>query len=83
MIGKNAGKTEVFYLSSYSPKLSSNQLLSAGLIARDNRLKGELRYMFQSLCAWPSPFWQPRRFAAFAVSAINSFRRRKEVYGRS
>jgi hypothetical protein len=59
------------------------QLLSAGLIARDNRLKGELRYMFQSLCAWPSPFWQPRRFAAFAVSAINSFRRRKEVYGRS
>jgi glycosyltransferase involved in cell wall biosynthesis len=55
------------------------QLCSAGLIARDNGLKGELRYMFRSLCAWPSPFWEPRRFAMFAVSAKNRLRRREEA----
>jgi hypothetical protein len=60
-------------------RIRAEQLCSAGLIARDNGLKGELRYMFQSLCAWPSPFWRPRRFAAFAVSARNSFRRRKGI----
>jgi hypothetical protein len=52
------------------------QLLSAGLIARENKLKGELRYIFRSLCAWPSPFWEPQRFAAFAVSVKNRFRLR-------
>jgi glycosyltransferase involved in cell wall biosynthesis len=51
------------------------QLCSAGLIARDNGLKGELRYMFRSLCAWPSPFWEPRRFAMFVVSVRNRLRR--------
>lgn len=50
------------------------QLYSAGLIARDNLLKDELRYMFQSLCVWPSPFWEPKRFATFAVSVRNRFR---------
>jgi len=50
-------------------RIIATQLCSAGLIARDNRLKDEARYMFQSLCEWPSPFWQPRRFAMFAVSA--------------
>jgi hypothetical protein len=34
VIGKNAGKTEVFYLSSYSPELNSDELLSAGLNQR-------------------------------------------------
>jgi glycosyltransferase involved in cell wall biosynthesis len=50
------------------------QLISAGLIARDNGLNGELRYMFKSLCIWPSPFWQSWRFATFIVSVINRFR---------
>ena len=57
-------------------RIRAEQLCSAGLIARNNGLKGELRYMFQSLCAWPSPFWRPRRFAAFAVSIRN------RLYGR-
>jgi glycosyltransferase involved in cell wall biosynthesis len=55
-------------------RILATQLCSAGLIARDNGLKNELRYMFQSLCAWPSPFWQPKRFVAFAVSAKNKLR---------
>jgi glycosyltransferase involved in cell wall biosynthesis len=54
------------------------QLCSAGLIARDNGLKGELSYLFRSLCVWPSPFWQPTRFAAFAVSARNKYLRLEE-----
>jgi glycosyltransferase involved in cell wall biosynthesis len=56
-------------------RIRATQLASAGLIARDNQLKNELRYMFQSLFVWPSPFWQPRRFALLAVSAINRIRR--------
>ena len=60
-------------------RIRAAQLCSAGLIARDNGLKDELRYMFQSLCAWPSPFWQPRRFAMFVVSAKNSYRRREDA----
>jgi glycosyltransferase involved in cell wall biosynthesis len=47
------------------------QLCSAGLIARDNGLKGELYYLFRSLCAWPSPLWKPQRFAMFVVSVRN------------
>jgi hypothetical protein len=55
-------------------RILASQLCSAALIARDNGLKGELRYMFRSLCAWPSPFWEPRRFAMLAVSARNRIR---------
>jgi glycosyltransferase involved in cell wall biosynthesis len=50
------------------------QLSSAALIARDNKLKSELGYFVRSLLAWPSPFWQPRRFACLAVSARNALR---------
>jgi glycosyltransferase involved in cell wall biosynthesis len=53
-------------------RIRAVQLCSAGLIARDNRLQGEVGYMLQSLQAWPSPFWEPRRFAMFAVSAKNT-----------
>jgi glycosyltransferase involved in cell wall biosynthesis len=53
-------------------RIRAVQLCSAGLIARENGLKDEVRYMFRSLSTWPSPFWQPRRFAVFAVSARNS-----------
>jgi hypothetical protein len=56
-------------------RILAMQLCSAGLIARDNGLKNEVHYMFQSLRSWPSPFWQPRRFAMFAVSVRNRFRR--------
>jgi hypothetical protein len=52
-------------------RIRAVQLCSAGLIARDNRLKGELHYLFRSLCAWPSPLWEPRRYVMFAVSARN------------
>jgi glycosyltransferase involved in cell wall biosynthesis len=55
-------------------RILATQLCSAGLIARDNGLKNDLRYLFRSLCAWPSPFWQPRRFVMFAVSATKRFR---------
>ncbi len=49
-------------------RISAVQLCSAGLIARDNHLPGELGYMFRSVYMWPSPLWEPRRFAALAVS---------------
>jgi glycosyltransferase involved in cell wall biosynthesis len=52
-------------------RIRAVQLCSAGLISRDNGLSGELRYMFRSLCAWPSPLWTPRRFPMFAVSVKN------------
>jgi len=56
-------------------RIRATQLCSAGLIARDNGLKDELHYLVRSLRAWPSPFWQPRRFATFAVSLKNALRR--------
>ena len=56
-------------------RIRAVQLGCAGLIARENGLDSELDYMLQSLCAWPSPFWQPHRFAMFAVSARNRLRR--------
>jgi glycosyltransferase involved in cell wall biosynthesis len=55
-------------------RIRSVQLCSAGLIARENGLSGELRYMIRSLCAWPSPFWEPERFVTLMVSAKNKFR---------
>jgi glycosyltransferase involved in cell wall biosynthesis len=58
-------------------RILATQLCSAGLIARDNGLGSDLRYFFQSLCAWPSPFWEPRRFAMLAVSARNRLNRHK------
>ena len=57
-------------------RIRAVQLCSAGLIARNNALKNEVRYMFQSLCAWPSPWWEPRRFVLFTVSARNRLRGR-------
>jgi glycosyltransferase involved in cell wall biosynthesis len=62
-------------------RICAHQLQSAALIARDNRLKGELRYMYRSLCAWPSPFWEPRRFVILAVSVKNRFYRWREQGG--
>jgi glycosyltransferase involved in cell wall biosynthesis len=60
-------------------RILATQLRSAGLIARDNGLKSDLRYLFLSLCAWPSPFWEPRRFAMLAVSARNRLHQREEA----
>ena len=59
-------------------RIRAVQLCSAGLIARDNKLKDELQYMFRSLCAWPSPFWETKRYAMFAVSARNRLYRREQ-----
>jgi glycosyltransferase involved in cell wall biosynthesis len=55
-------------------RIRAVQLYSAGLIARENGLKGEISYMLRSLSAWPSPFWEPRRLAMFAVSVRNKLR---------
>jgi glycosyltransferase involved in cell wall biosynthesis len=60
-------------------RIRAVQLCGAGLIARNNGLRNEVRYMFQSLCAWPSPWWEPRRFAMFAISARNGVRRRQKA----
>jgi glycosyltransferase involved in cell wall biosynthesis len=64
-------------------RIRSVQLCSAGLIARESGLKGEVGYMFQSLCAWPSPLWQQSRFGMFAVSARNALRARVRVVNQS
>jgi glycosyltransferase involved in cell wall biosynthesis len=61
-------------------RIRATQLCSAGLIARDNGLDTEAHYMFRSLRTWPSPFWEPRRFAMFAVSEKSKlFRRRVTI----
>jgi glycosyltransferase involved in cell wall biosynthesis/O-antigen/teichoic acid export membrane protein len=60
-------------------RIRAMQLCSAGLIARNNGLKGEIRYLLRSLCAWPSPFWEPRHFAILAISVKNRFWRRSET----
>jgi glycosyltransferase involved in cell wall biosynthesis len=52
-------------------RILATQLASAGLIARDNGLMGEVALMFRAVCVWPAPFWQPSRFAMLAVSARN------------
>ncbi len=54
------------------------QLCSAALIARDNNLKGDLRYISRSLLAWPSPFFRWHRFAVFAASLKNQLLSRRE-----
>ena len=55
----------------WTRRIRAAQLYSAGLIARDNGLKGEIAYMLRSLAAWPSPLWEPQRFAGLAVSFRN------------
>lgn len=52
-------------------RLHAAQFYSASLIARDNHVKGEVRYILRSLGAWPSPAWQPRRFLSLIVSLKN------------
>lgn len=58
-------------------RIRAAQLCSAGLIARENGLDEELLYMVQSVCEWPSPWFEPRRFAVLAVSARSALRPRK------
>jgi len=55
----------------WTRRIRAAQLYSAGLIARDNGQKGEIAYMLRSLAAWPSPLWEPQRFAGLAVSFRN------------
>jgi glycosyltransferase involved in cell wall biosynthesis len=68
-----------FHRWAWRHRIRAVQLCSAGLIARDNRLNSEVQYMLQSLRAWPSPFWEPGRFAMFAVSVRNRFRRHERA----
>lgn len=63
----------------WSRKVRAVQRYSAALIARDNGLHGETGYMLQSLAAWPSPFWQPQRFAGLAVTVMKSLRQREAI----
>lgn len=65
----------------WKQRIRAAQLSSAGLIARDNGLESELRYMARSIRAWPSPFWEPQRFAMFAVSQRNRFAGSKKQRG--
>lgn len=55
----------------WKQRIRAVQMCSAALVARDNGIKGELGYMLRSLLAWPSPFWEPRRFAIAAVSILS------------
>jgi glycosyltransferase involved in cell wall biosynthesis len=55
----------------WTHRIRAVQFYSAALIARDNGLKGEISYILRSLAAWPSPLWEPRRFAGLAVSVRN------------
>jgi glycosyltransferase involved in cell wall biosynthesis len=55
----------------WTRRIRAVQLYSAALIVRDNGLKGEIAYMLRSLAAWPSPLWEPHRFAGLAVSVRN------------
>jgi glycosyltransferase involved in cell wall biosynthesis len=57
-------------------RIRAVQLHSAALIARDNKLKGDIGLMWRSLRAWPSPLWEPQRFAGLAVSLRNHLLRR-------
>lgn len=59
----------------WKQRIRATQLASAGLIARVNESEDEMMLMVRSLCTWPSPFWQPKRIAALAVSAKNRLRR--------
>jgi glycosyltransferase involved in cell wall biosynthesis len=61
-------------------RIRAVQLCSAGLIARDNGLSSEARFMLQSLRAWPSPFWEPQRFVMSAVSLRNRFSGKRKVH---
>jgi hypothetical protein len=56
-------------------RVRATQLCAAGLIARNNHLESEFRYMVRSMCAWPLPGWEPRRLAMLAVSAKNRWRK--------
>jgi glycosyltransferase involved in cell wall biosynthesis len=56
-------------------RVRASQLCAAGLIARNNHLESEFRYMVRSMCAWPLPGWEPRRLAMLAVSAKNRWRK--------
>lgn len=58
----------------WTRRVRAAQLYSAALIARDNHAEGEVEYFLRSLAAWPSPLWQPRRFASLAVSLRNRLR---------
>jgi hypothetical protein len=64
----------------WTHRIRAVQLFSAALIARENGLPDEISYLLRSIAAWPSPFCDPRRFAALAVSLRNRLlgRRRKE-----
>jgi glycosyltransferase involved in cell wall biosynthesis/O-antigen/teichoic acid export membrane protein len=60
-------------------RILAAQLCSAGLIARDNGLNGEIRYFVRSIFAWPSPLWESRRFSILASSVFKGPRQRKRA----
>lgn len=56
-------------------RVRATQLCGAGLIARNHHLISEFSFMVRSVCSWPLPGWQPRRFAMLVVSARNRWRK--------
>lgn len=59
----------------WTRRVRAVQQYSAALIARDNGLPGDLGFIMRSLASWPSPLWEPKRFAGLAVSLRNRLRR--------
>jgi glycosyltransferase involved in cell wall biosynthesis len=53
-------------------RILSFQAYKAGLTSRASKNPRELRYMIESLLAWPLPTWYPVRFKGAAVSLKNS-----------
>jgi hypothetical protein len=54
-------------------RIVSYQAYKAVLTARGSGKRAEeISFMKKSLVAWPSPFWFPERFKAFAVTLARS-----------
>jgi glycosyltransferase involved in cell wall biosynthesis len=58
---------------SWRRKAISYQSFKAALTARGaQQTDKEMAYMIRSILLWPSPFWQPTRFKALAVTLIQT-----------
>jgi hypothetical protein len=54
-------------------RILSFQALRAAMTARANGNRAEeVKFAKKSLAAWPSPFWAPERFRAFALTFLRS-----------
>ena len=56
--------------------VSPTVLVYSGVLFADSQGDSELRYLLRSVLTWPSPLWQPKRFATFVVTLRNQVRNR-------